>query len=241
MKNNKKKITFKEGSKVAKYIVDLPKPATNHVPKWYKDDKLFTDGNNDFIKSKRNFAEGTYKLCVPLVDALTSGYILVTPCEILVTNLSNDGYEPFLEWKVDWTPLDMQNNQVLGSFPIPVGHNKTLFRWVCDWQIKTPNGYSLWTTHPVNRYDLPFTSLTGFIDTDKHPNRLLFPFFIKDGFEGIIPEGTPFAQIIPIKRDRWHSERLKFDEDSLFFNNNIMNLNFARTYKNKFWSKKEYR
>ena len=40
--------------------------------------------------------------------------------------------------------------------------------------------------HPVHRHDLPFFTLTGFVDTDKLPNRLVLPFFIKDGFELII-------------------------------------------------------
>ena len=29
------------------------------------------------------------------------------------------------------------------------------------------------------------------------------PFFIKSGFEGVIPAGTPIAQLIPIKREKW--------------------------------------
>lgn len=238
---NKKRIIFKEVSKAAQYLIDPPKPATNHVPKWYKVDKLFSDGNNDYIKAKENSADRTYKLCVPLIDSITSGYMFVTPCDMLVTNIDKDGYSPFIEWQVDWQPLDVQKKEVLGSFPIPFKHDPTLFRWHSDWQVITPDGYSLWVTHPANRHDLPFTTLTAFIDTDKHPNRLLFPFFIKTGFEGIIPAGTPIAQVLPVKRDVWESETMPFDDSSIFLSTNVMNINFIRSYKNKFWSKKEYR
>ena len=33
-----------------------------------------------------------------------------------------------------------------------------------------------------------------------------FPFFIKEGFTGLIPYGTPIVQIIPFKRDDWKSK-----------------------------------
>jgi hypothetical protein len=241
MKKNEKKIIFKENSKVSKYIVDIPKPATNSVPKWYKEQKLFSNGTNDYMKGKSARSEGTYKLCVPLVDAITAGYMFTTTADIVVTNISDSGYTPFIEWQIEWTPVDLQKELSLGNFPIPENHNPTPFRWHSEWQVVTPKGYSLWITHPANRYDLPFTTLTGFVDTDVHPNKILFPFFIKDGFEGIIPEGTPIAQAIPIKRDSWLSERQSFDLDSEFYNKNIMKINFVRSYKNKFWSKKEYK
>jgi hypothetical protein len=238
-KNNNRTMFFKEASLAAKHILEMPKPATNYVPQWYKDDKLFTNGSNDFIKSQK--ADGTYKLCVPLVDSLTAGYTFVTTCDMVVSNISKDGYKPTIQWKVDWTPIDMQESSVLGNFPTPFAHNPTSFRWYTDWQVITPKGYSLWIAHPSNRYDLPFTTITGFVDTDKHPSKLLFPFFIRDGFEGIIPEGTPIAQVIPVKRDIWKSEKIDYDPSTDFIDRNIMKTNMVRAYKNKIWSKKEYR
>lgn len=240
-KNNNKKIFFKETTLTAKHMLPIPKPATNHVPKWYKDDKLFINGENDLMQSFRDKVGGTYKLCVPLVDSLTAGYIFVTSCDMVVTNISKNGYEPSLTCRVGWAPADMQPSEVLANFPIPFGHNPTSFRWTTDWQIITPSGYSLWITHPSHRYDLPFTTITGFVDTDKHPNHLLFPFFIRDGFEGIIPEGTPIAQVIPVKRDIWKSEKIDYDPEKEFIDSNIMKINMIRSYKNKFWSKKEYK
>jgi hypothetical protein len=238
-KNNNKKITFKESTLAAKYLLDSPKPSKVYAPQWYKNQKLFTNNSNDYIKSQR--ADGTYKLCTPLVDSLTAGYTFVTPCDIMVNNTSEKEYTPRLEWKVDFTPVDTQKPSVLGNFPIPLGHHSTSFRWHMDWQVITPSGYSLWITHPSQRYDLPFTTVTGFVDTDKFPNRLFLPFFLKDNFEGLIPEGTPIAQIIPIKREVWESEKSDYDPNSDYIHRNMMTLNLFRTYKNKFWSKKEYR
>ena len=65
--------------------------------------------------------------------------------------------------------------------------------------------------------------------------------FIKDGFEGLIKEGTPIAQIIPIKTEPWKLER----------NTNLLaEAKLARSeslkhiigwYKNKYWKRKEYK
>ena len=98
----------------------------------------------------------------------------------------------------------------------------------------------MWITHPSHRYDLPFTTINGFVDTDLYPNRLVLPFFIKDGFEGIIKEGTPIAQIIPIKRDNWKSIENNFSNQESLNMENYPKINLLRTYKNKYWSKKNY-
>ena len=53
---------------------------------------------------------------------------------------------------------------------------------------------------PINRFDLPFLSISGFIDCNYGFSLAgNMPFFIKKGFEGVIPAGTPYMQIIPIK------------------------------------------
>jgi hypothetical protein len=61
-------------------------------------------------------------------------------------------------------------------------------------------------------------------------------------FEGLIPAGTPIAQIIPFKRESWKNtiqttgELLqKSFEDKLFINNR-----FFDKYKKSFWQRKEY-
>jgi len=241
MFNKIKKILFIEGTNAARHILEMPKPSINSVPQWYKDQKLFSNNKNRFIDSIRENGKNTYKLCVPLVDSITSGYMLVTPCDILVTNSTVGEYTPSVNWSVEWQVADSQSKELLGNYPVPYGHSKTSFRWSIDWNIKTPNGYSAWITHPSHRFDLPFITLNGFVDTDKLPNRLFLPFFIREGFEGVIKEGTPIAQIIPIKRESWVSEKEVYSEKNDFIFNNIMKTNFIRSYKNKFWTKKEYR
>jgi hypothetical protein len=222
-----------------------PKPAITCVPNWYKKDKSFTHGNNDVLEHVKNSESyGTYKMCVPLTDSMTSGYNVVLPASIIITNDGSlDQYIPKLNWKVNWPMCDAPAGD-LKNYPIPYGHDLTFFRWILDWKITTPLGYSLWITHPSQRYDLPFTTINGFVDTDLHPNKLFLPFFVRSGYEGKIEAGTPIAQIIPIKRESWKSEVIKNDKDSIesigFLAQNNIKLDFIRTYKNRYWSRKKY-
>ena len=58
-------------------------------------------------------------------------------------------------------------------------------------------------THPLNREDLPFRTLSGMVDCDRWRDGLVhFPaLWIDPNFEGVLPAGTPVAQAIPIRRE----------------------------------------
>jgi hypothetical protein len=44
------------------------------------------------------------------------------------------------------------------------------------------------------------------VDTDKYFAPINFPFVLNDySFEGLIPAGTPMAQVIPFKRESWNT------------------------------------
>ena len=241
MKN--KKIIFEAAEEHSELLLNAPTPATNNVPKWFKDQKFFSNGKTDILEAeKMGDNVYTYKLCVPITDTVTSGYTIVIPSDIFVENVgTNNEYIPNIKWMVNFSVVDIQSAKSLANYPVPTGFNSTFFRWAHDWQIKTPQGYSSFFMHPIHRHDLPFFTISGIVDTDTFPNKLHLPFFIKNGFEGIIKEGTPIAQFLPFKRDNWKSEKKPFSKKSNIIYNNIMKLNYIRTYKNKFWSKKVYR
>jgi hypothetical protein len=95
-------------------------------------------------------------------------------------------------------------------------------------------------THPLNRFDLPFTTTSGIVDSDKFFAPGNVPFFIKEGFSGIIPEGTPFLQLIPIKRATW-----KMVENNKGLSDmNTIQGNWVRQkgfeYKKIMWDRKKY-
>jgi hypothetical protein len=65
------------------------------------------------------------------------------------------------------------------------------------------------------------------------------PFLLKDNFEGLIPKGTPIAQIIPIKRDNWNSEVKDYNKNASFDIDMIKSI-VERSYKKTIWKKKNY-
>lgn len=222
-------------------LIDYPKPATQSVADWYKKDNLYTTGKGDFVSAMKSNGMGTYKACTPVVDSITSGYTIKLSAAVFVSSASDSEYIPQIKWGVHWVPLEKKPKELLSNYPTPYGHFPEFFRWITYWGIRTPDGYSTMITHPHHRYDLPFTTIGGVVDTDKHPNSLELPFFIRNGFEGIIEEGTPIAQIIPFKRDSWNSEALDFDPKYKYNSLSASKLDFIRTYKNRYWSKKVYR
>ena len=221
-------------------LIQPPKPATQAVPEWYKKDPLFTGKSGHKLPSIKEGGMGTYKACTPLVDSLTSGYTVTLSAAVYVTSASDSEYAPQIQWGVNWYPLEKKPKELLASYPTPHEHFNEFFRWITYWGIRTPKGYSTLVTHPHHRYDLPFTTIGGIVDTDKHPNSLEFPFFIKNGFEGIIEEGTPIAQILPFKRDNWKSESVDFDLKYKYNSLNATKIDFIRTYKNRYWTRKKY-
>jgi hypothetical protein len=87
---------------------------------------------------------------------------------------------------------------------------------------------------------LLFQVISGFVDSDKYNLSIKFPFFIKNNWEGIIEKNTPIAQLIPVKRESWHSKIKNFNEDSIIIKNNKFFSHIGRSYKNNHWVKKIY-
>jgi hypothetical protein len=97
-------------------------------------------------------------------------------------------------------------------------------------------------TAPVHR-DSVFTILDGVVDTDTYTAPVNFPFVLNDiKFEGMIPAGTPMAQVVPFKRETW--EMSIGDSEELIQQNKVSTLlrtKFFDSYKSQFRTVKEYK
>jgi hypothetical protein len=118
------------------------------------------------------------------------------------------------------------------------------YRMDSPWTIKTPKGYSVMVLNPLHRENSVFRIFEGIVDTDNHPSPLNFPFtLLEPNFEGLIPAGTPFAQIIPFKRDSW---KMKIEELGIPLQKHFVKENyklqssFWNFYKNKIWARKSF-
>ena len=242
-----KEIRFLAETKKAYDLENNPSPAKQHAPSWYRHTKKYqgASGNdsNSLLEHVKSLDSPspmhfTYKNCIPFIDAMTMGYMITLPATIVVIQ-KQVGSErlPFVHWRTDWPIVDSPENETTANFPRPSGCAGSMFRWINNWKVETPPGYSLLVTHPIHRHDLPFTTITGVVDTDKHVNPIILPFFFKEGFEGEIPVGTPIAQIIPIKRDNWESSKGVLVE---VHGVNKIKVPFMKAYKSLWWTRKSY-
>jgi hypothetical protein len=88
--------------------------------------------------------------------------------------------------------------------------------------------------------DLPFYSVSAIVDTDTFPTRLPYAFFIKKGFSGVIPRGTPILTVFPFKRETWESEIVEYDKRDSEKNFSLIWSVFSQGYKKIFWNRKRY-
>jgi hypothetical protein len=210
-----------------------PVPTKTKIPEWYR------DSESEYLSEENELVAGLKK-CAPYLDTLISGYVLVTPFDIFVKKRS-DGFVD-ISWNGprDYVDFISERPKESGSLmPRPAGHYPNHMVWSGYWGINTPKGWSALVTHPFNRFDLPFTTTSGIIDSDKYSAPGNLPFFIKEGFAGMIPAGTPFLQIIPIKRSAW---KMVLDKGLIDRNikDNIELRTPKKSYKSRFWQRKEY-
>jgi hypothetical protein len=212
-----------------------------YIPEWYKKSPLKIKGleKTTLIPTSTNTTTSTYKKCSPFLDALTNGYMFSLNQDIEVT-IGDDG-GPFIMWRTNMIePISIHDNAQWDGLKYPENCHNFVYKWENHFNIKTPKGYSTLFTHPHNRYDLPFYTMSGIVETDKYEGPVHFPFFLKKDFVGIIKAGTPLAQITFIKREKWFRSIKKYNEENIKKYKFNFFSTIDRSYKNTIWQKKEY-
>jgi hypothetical protein len=214
--------------------IGQPTTIKSFLPKWYR------EAETTFIGDDGTEAPGLKK-CAPYMDALLSGYTLVTPVDIFVSK--NEDGSLKLGWNGPGEMSDFVSERPKNTghtMPRPAGHHPNHLVWRGFWGIKTPRGWSILMTHPLNRFDLPFTTTSGIIDSDMFSASGNIPFFIREDFSGVIPAGTPIAQLIPIKRASW--KMVKNDKGlwNVEHEQGALARNPETNYKKTMWKRKEY-
>ena len=178
-----------------------PIPAVQGLPDWFKQ---MPQHGYSAINQKDLL---TIKKCPPVIDAMTCGFLLP-----LVSDLKVENGEFFWDRELpsgvntSWprSPIDYHDNVQVAGTPL-FDDDRFIIKFNNLWTIETPPGYSLLVTHPLNRGDLPFTTITGLVDTDTYVDNLInIPARWHDtAFSGVLPKGTPVAQCVPVKREKW--------------------------------------
>lgn len=241
----KKIIKFIAGNNNETFLNTIVPPVKSSlkIPQWYKDMTPYGGHSNnikDLHPVNDRGSDGSNvstKLCPPFLDSMLLGYMYCLEDDLLV-ELDNDG-APILSWQKDIMLVDKRPNV---DMAIPEGFYPVQFGIKMNWYYETPKNYSLLSVHPLNRPDLPFYVSSGTVDSDIWGLPFFIPFFIKIGFEGVIKQGTPITQLIPIKRDDWDIKILK---DKKTIEKHKIREEKRRThvtghYRKTTWQKKNY-
>ncbi len=179
----------------------LPKPVAGRdaLPDWLKamPATAFSDALDLNVR--------TVKQCPPFIDAMGGGWVMPLLCDVSV------GAGLTFEWDWDLPPATLDrltrspisthvSAQVQGAPFAEPGLSAIKFN--SAWTIEVPDGWSVLVTHPANRDDLPFWTLSGLVDCDAFSHGFVhFPALWTDpDWTGTLTAGTPVAQIWPVPR-----------------------------------------
>lgn len=233
-----KKIYFNKINENTGITGHTPAPAARSIPEWFRKMPKFREKISSPTFDGIGNADLTIKACPPFLDALTSGYMIYTEFDMNVS--WEDGY-PVFEWRSGGDLISTHHEEQIVAQQVPEGFSKQPLKFNNLWQIITPKGYSTLFTHPLNRNDLPFSTISGVVETDRYKNIINFPFVIKENFEGIIPAGTPIVQLFPFKRESWAMELGSVTEKTIMEESTKLNHKLLGSYKAQWWTRKEYR
>lgn len=224
-----------------------PAPAKQFIPSWYKNMPSYTNEDKEPGLStdpssipNTTITNANVKLCAPFLDSLTIGYIYSLNCDIELRNMDNG---VLIRWRIPHEIVTTHApEQIIGLPKPPDSEWSDVFKWYSPFHIKTPKGYSCLFTHPLNRPELPFKTLSGVVETDTYPNAVQFPFHVNKLPKPfiVIEKGTPLVQIIPFKRENWKNQMLPYDKKISDQGGFDLFSKIARSYKKQWWVKKTY-
>jgi hypothetical protein len=233
----RKTVEFLPSSEFVANNVPMPKPASEYVPKWYRDVSMFHGGEGPQFWNN-TLTNLSIKACGPFADSFKMGWIQETWADLWI---ARSPVEP--------DQMDVHSRRTLMvdvrervNVPLPDHFYQKELVFRAPWIAKLPPGYSMLVTHPVNHFELPFYVPTGIVDADKffHTQFGNLPFFVHKSFAGMIPLGTPMFQMIPVKRDEWDSEQAPWDASETEARASVMSSEFWGTYRQKFRQRKDY-
>ena len=147
----------------------------------------------------------TLKHCPPLIDALSAGVMFRLAADVDVADgeLSWDWDPPVAPGaRQTRSPVGLHVPEQAAGVPFRLPASQFVVKFTNFWTVRADDGVSLLFTHPLNRADLPFLTLSGLVDCDRYTDGFVhFPaLWVDPGFAGRLPAGTPVAQAFPIRR-----------------------------------------
>lgn len=239
-----KQIKFIAIGEKSAFFNNFPELAKKNIPYWYRKTPKFLNQDKKLQLTESNNPNVTMKSCIPFLDALTTGYVWKLPADIEISK-KDDAF--IVRWRLNDNWIDIHSPEQVPKLPIPIEINQqsAVFKFIANFRIKMPKGYSTLYVPPLNQYNLPIRVFSGVVDNDTYPLEVNFPFQIVKNLENeecmIIEKGTPIVQIIPIKREKWISKNIRdLDYKAYFETVNKYLSKIKNAYKEQSWVRKHY-
>lgn len=192
-------------------LIPAPIPARRGLPEWLR--RMPGKARSSDLGAELE----TVKQCPPFIDAMSAGFLMPLAADLHIANGA-------ISW--DWDlPADLPRHYPRSPFAFHVAeqlvgtpmHDPDGFavKFINFWTITLPAGWGLLCTHPVNRADLPFHTITGLVRADNYDAFIHFPALWSDpGFAGVLPRGTPVAQCFPVPLENLEMETAHLEGES---------------------------
>jgi hypothetical protein len=209
--------------------IPRPYPANQLLPNWLKAMPMDRPS-----PTEPGAMDRTIKRCPPFLEAMTAGYIIPLPCDC---HFAVDSRGQFTAQSQHPLVSSHDHAQYQGA-PF---EKKLVLKFRNLWIVRTPPGYSCLFTAPFNRFEIPFTPLTGIVETDTYYNEVNVPTLchLTANTSVTLTAGTPIFQVIPFQREAWESgfatrDEATFAASSQEFRDNV------HAYKERYWRKHTY-
>ena len=159
-----------------------PVSAKSILPEWYKQQSSY-DG----------FNHPTIKRCLPVFDAMSSGYFLLAQSNITVDSTNPAGLLIKTDNDFDGKLFNQHDLSQYNKYPVPLEYHKSLLRVDPMWAIQTPGEYSTLFIDPIHGGSKNIMAMSALVDTDKFLSDGHLSFFVKENTVFKIKKGTPMT------------------------------------------------
>ena len=180
----------------------LPKPtlAAGHLPGWLK-----TMPSHAVSSTLAGAEVRTVKQCPPFIDAMQGGILFPLATDLTVKDSEfawSWNLPPHPDSRMTRSPIGVHVPEQAEGMP-GTGSTTFVVKFTNFWTVTLPEGWSMLFTHPLNRLDLPFRTLSGMVSADQWTTGFVhFPaIWTDEAFDGVLEAGTPVAQAFPVPRE----------------------------------------
>ena len=177
-------------------VLEPPRPAGKYAPDWFR--RL---PRNTETPMEDGLPGLTVKACMPVTDAFSAGWIIPLSFDVTINRDESGNFHIGQSREATFQQLAAHTPGQIGAPNPPFGPVLPL-KWNIPWRVRAPEGVSLLFTHPLNHFELPFTTFSGLVDSDRFAARVNAPFvWTAPNGEVRLNRGTPLVQVIPAPRD----------------------------------------